>query len=92
AVEGIHAGAASGINNAVARIAGLFTIAALPVLVGLDPDSIAEPAALVQGFDAAMRICAGLCVAGALAAFAMLPAGPVHRRARAAAGQASAGR
>jgi EmrB/QacA subfamily drug resistance transporter len=90
-VEGTHAGAASGINNAVARIAGLFAIAALPVLVGLDPDAIAEPATLIDGFEAAMRICAGLCVAGALAAFTLLPAGPVRRRARAAAGHAAAG-
>jgi EmrB/QacA subfamily drug resistance transporter len=90
-VVGMHAGAASGINNAVARIAGLFAIAALPVLVGLDPDAIAEPGTLVDGFESAMRICAGLCVAGALAAFALLPAGPVRRGARAAAGHAAAG-
>ncbi|HKA68039.1 MAG TPA: MFS transporter [Actinomycetes bacterium] len=91
-VERQHAGAASGINNAVARIAGLFAIAALPVLVGLDPDALREPAALIDGFGAAMWICAGLCVAGALAALTLLPAGPVHRRVGAAAGQVAAGR
>lgn len=91
-VEGQHAGAASGINNAVARIASLFAIAALPVLVGLDPDAISQPTALLDGFGAAMRICAGLCAAGALAAFTLLPAGPVHRRARAVARQPATGR
>jgi EmrB/QacA subfamily drug resistance transporter len=61
-----HAGIASGVNNAVARVAGLLAVAALPLVVGLDGDAYADPDLLLPAYRAAVLICAGLLAAGGL--------------------------
>ena len=65
-----HAGVASGVNNAVARAAGLVAVAALPAAVGLSAASYHVPSRFNHGFDLATAFCAALLlVAAALAAF-----------------------
>ncbi len=64
-----HSGIASGINNAVARVAGLLAVAVLPLIAGLTGDKFYDPVAMTDGFRVAMVACAGLSVVGGILAW-----------------------
>ena len=59
-----YAGAASGVNNAVARAGSLLAVAALPGLVGLVGDDYLDPEAMTAGYRGAMLWCAVLLALG----------------------------
>lgn len=69
AADDRHAGAASGVNNAVARTAQLSAVAVLPLIAGLSGGAFQDPEALTDGFHTAMIVTAALAAAGGLLAW-----------------------
>jgi hypothetical protein len=65
---GEHAGIASAVNNDVARVAGLFAVAVLPVVSGLTGDAYLHPAVFAHGFRIAIMIASIMCGLGAIVA------------------------
>ena len=62
-------GVASAVNNMTARLAGLLGTAVLPLAAGLGEVRELRGTELTDGVQVALRISAGLCVAGAAMAF-----------------------
>jgi EmrB/QacA subfamily drug resistance transporter len=63
-----HAGIASAVSNAIARIAGLLAVAVIPTVAGIGGFAYLNAASYSTGFRRAIVVCAALCALGGLIA------------------------
>jgi EmrB/QacA subfamily drug resistance transporter len=78
AVDSANSGIASGVNNAVARVAGLLAVAVIPVVAGLTGDKFYDPDKMTHGFHVGMVVCAVLALLGAVIGWTTISADVLH--------------
>jgi EmrB/QacA subfamily drug resistance transporter len=76
-VDTARAGIASGVNNALARAAGLLAVAARPLLAGAGPEAYRSVSQFDSVFRKAMPMCAGILAVGSLIAVWQVRKAPV---------------